>query len=194
MYGCAKSLGRIETPLAANLLLNPLKLKIMDEKMLAVFAAKFKENQSKLVELLKALDLAELGQKMQDEQCDDICNQVLAENEFFASKEYDRHPAKIKIGDRILDESDTFLLSQEDFQRLQDLKRPIMIERNITDEKGYFTTDWLSLKMEAWRNLVDFIILNVVPASMRKLFWEKRLNVVFGYKLIDAFRKSLVAA
>lgn len=167
---------------------------IMEEKMLLEFSTTCEENRDKLFELLKVYELAQLGHEIQEQECKSVCNQVLSENEFFAAKEFDRSPVQIKIGDRILDEKYTFLLSDEDFDRLQELEAPILVEQEITDERGYYLTNWLETECDARRNLVNFIILNIVPESMRELFWKNRLNIVFCHKLIDAFKNSIKGA
>ena len=158
-----------------------------EEKMLSELIQNRCKNVDKLRELLEAYDLAEIGRKTQDQHVIDICNRVLQENEFFASDECER--IGIKIGDRITDEKDDFLLSDEDYFRVHELMRPILVAENVTNEKGYFITDWSSKSSKAWVELVNFIIQKILPAPFRETFWENRFNVLKMDKLIESVRK-----
>ncbi len=143
-------------------------------------------NREKLSELLKVYDLCVLGYDMQEQRCKDVYNKVLSENEFYASRDMKR--VEVKIGERITDEKFDFLLSDEDFDRLQTLARPIFVAEGITDENGYFIEDWVTKKVSARKELVEFIIQNIVPNEMRVKFWEVRHNIVQTDKLIDIMR------
>lgn len=143
-------------------------------------------NRDKLSELLKVYDLCVLGYDMQEQRCKDVYNKVLSENEFYASRDVAR--AEIKIGERITDEKFNFLLSDEDFDRLQALARPIFVAEGITDENGYFIENWATKKVHARKDLVEFIIQNIVPSEMREKFWEVRHNIVLTDKLIEIMR------
>ena len=143
-------------------------------------------NREKLSELLKVYDLTELGYQVQEQRCKDVYNKVLSENEFFASRDVAR--TEIKVGERITDEKFDFLLSDEDFDRLQTLARPIFVAEGITDENGYFIENWVTKKVHARKDLVEFIIQNIVPSEMREKFWEVRHNIVQTDKLISIMR------
>lgn len=158
-----------------------------EEKMLSELIENRNANLEKLRELLETYDLAEIGRKTQDQHEKDICNRVLRENEFFASTEFER--IGIKIGDRITDEKDDFLLSDEDFQRVHYLMLPILVAENVTDEKGYYIIDWSSKSSKAWVELVNFIIQKILPSPFRETYWENRFYVVKMNKLIEAVRK-----
>lgn len=143
-------------------------------------------NREKLSELLKVYDLTVLGYQVQEQRCKDVYNKVLSENEFYASRDMKR--AEIKVGERITDEKFDFLLSDEDFDRLQTLARPIFVAEGITDENDYFIENWATKKVSARKDLVEFIIQNIVPSEMREKFWEVRHNIVQTDKLIDIMR------
>ena len=96
--------------------------------------------------------------------------------------------AEIKVGERITDEKFDFLLSDEDFDRLQTLARPIFVAEGITDENGYFIENWVTKKVHARKTLVEFIIQNIVPSEMRETFWEAKHNIVQTDKLIEIMR------
>ena len=145
-----------------------------------------KTNREKLSELLKVFDLCVLGYDMQEQRCKDVYNKVLAENEFYASLDIER--TGVKVGERITDEKFDFLLSDEDFDRLQTLANPIFVVEGITDENGYFIEDWVTKKVQARKELVEFIINNIVPKEMRETFWEARQNIVQMDKLINIAR------
>lgn len=149
--------------------------------------------KEKLLELLKAFDLANLGYDIQEQMCKDVHNRVLAEHEFFCDKEFSRDTG-IKAGDRITDEEYLFLLSDEDFDRVMELSLPIMVAEKITDDGGYFLEDWGKIRCDARCTLVDFLIGEIVPASFRELFGKSRSNIVFQEKLINAFKNCVKKA
>ena len=162
----------------------------MNEKLLlAEFMRNGKKKEKKLFELLKVFDLATLGYKMQDEMCDDVYNEVLAKNEFFCGKDVDR--TGLKVGDRITDEKFMFLLSDEDFEKLLRLAAPIMVERKITDEKGYYLVDWCTKKLDARKELVDFLLDEFLPKSLADGLESCRWNVVHSDKLINALKSCI---
>lgn len=143
-------------------------------------------NRKKLFELLKVYDLCVLGYDMQEQRCKDVYNKVLSENEFYASLDIGR--TGVKVGDRITDEKFDFLLSDEDFDRLQTLAIQIFVVEGITDEKGYFIENWVTKKVQARKELVEFIINNIVPSEMRETFLEAKYNIVQMDKLINIAR------
>ena len=155
-------------------------------RLIAELKKNCETNRKKLSELLKVYDLCVLGYDMQEQRCKDVYNKVLSENEFFASRDVAR--AEIKIGERITDEKFDFLLSDEDFDRLQALALPIFAAEGITDENGYFFENWVTKKVHARKALVEFIIQNIVPFEMRETFWEARQNIVQTDKLIEIMR------
>lgn len=160
-----------------------------EEMLLAEFMKNGKGKEKKLFELLKVFDLAELGYKMRDEMCDDVYNEVLRNNKFYCCEEVER--TGFKIGDRITDEKFTFLLSDEDFEELLRLSAPIMVERKITDEKGYFIVDWNSKKLDARNELVNFILDEFLPKSLADGLESCRWNVVHSDKLINALKSCI---
>ena len=143
-------------------------------------------NREKLSELMKVYDLCVLGYDMQEQRCKDVYNKVLSENEFYAKRDCGR--CEVKIGERITDEKFDFLLSDEDFDRLQALAHPIFVADGITDENGYFIENWVTKKVSARKELVEFIIQKIVPNEMRGTFWEARYNIVQMDKLINLMR------
>ena len=121
----------------------------MEEKiLLAELTKNCGEKREKVAELFKALELAELGYKLQDERCKDVHNRVLAEYEFFCDKDFSRDTG-FKVGDRITDDEFLFLLSDDDFDRVMKLSRPIMVAEKITDEDGYFLENWGKMRCDA---------------------------------------------
>ena len=166
----------------------------MEEKILLAELTKNCEGKKqKLMELLEAFELACLGYDLQDQHSKDIHNRVLRENEFFCDKEFSRDTG-FKIGDRITDEEYLFLLSDEDFDKVMKLARPICVEEKLTDEKGYFLENWGSIRSKAREELVNFLIYEIIPESLRHHFDSCRWNIVHSDKLINAFRKSMKAA
>lgn len=143
-------------------------------------------NREKLSELLKVYDLTVLGYQVQEQRCKDVYNKVLSENEFFASRDVAR--TEIKVGERITDEKFDFLLSDEDFDRLHTLAHPIFVAEGITDENDRFIENWVTKKVHARKDLVEFIIQNIVPSEMREKFWEVRHNIMQTDKLISIMR------
>lgn len=157
-----------------------------EKKLTAELKRNCETNREKLSELMKVYDLTVLGYQVQEQRCKDVYNKVLAENEFYASRDIER--TEIKVGERITDEKFDFLLSDEDFDRLQTLARPIFVAEGITDENGYFIENWVTKKVHARKDLVEFIIKNIVPSELREQFWEVRHNIVQTDKLIEIMR------
>ena len=166
----------------------------MEEKiLLAELTKNLEGKKEKVLELLKAFDLACLGYDLQDQHSKDIHNRVLQENEFFAAHDCGRG-LDIHIGDRITDEEYLFLLSDKDFGKVMKLTLPICVAEKLTDEKGYFLEDWVSIRAKARDELVNFLIYEVIPESLRHHFDSCRWNIVHSDKLINVFKKSLKAA
>lgn len=157
------------------------------EKLLNELIRNRMENVDKLRELLATYDEAEAGRKLQDQQVNEVYNRVLRENEFFAEDAYER--IGIKVGDRITDEKEMFLLSDEDNERVYKLTKPILLAEKITDERGYYVKDWSTKSSETWVELVNFIIQKILPKRYRETFWESRFNVPKMDKLIESVRK-----
>lgn len=144
-------------------------------------------NNEKLRELFKCYELAKLGYDLQEQRIHEVYNRVLAENDFRASVGCDR--LGVCAGDRIMDEDNSFLMSQEDFDRYNAISLPVMVSEGLTDEKGFFIEDWIDIRYKARKALVDFLIDEVVPKSMREVIANHRGEVLMEDKLIDAFRK-----
>ena len=166
----------------------------MEEKILLAELTKNCEGKKqKLMDLLEAFELACLGYDLQDQHSKDIHNRVLQENEFFAAHDCGRG-LDIHIGDRITDEEYLFLLSDKDFDKVLKLSHPICVAEKLTDEKGYFLENWVGIRAKAREELVNFLIYEIIPESLRHHFDSCRWNVVHSDKLIDVFKKSMKAA
>lgn len=152
----------------------------------AALMKNFEQHKKELNELLTVYELAELGRSMFDARCDDVINRVLGEQEFYAEKECAR--CGVAIGDRITDETNTFLLSKEDFDRLHKLARPIMVAENLTDENGYFTENWSDMVYDARNKVFDFICQNIMPEAIRERFYSNRWNVTVQEKVINVMK------
>ena len=150
-----------------------------------------KKHQGRLLELLDFYDLAVLGRDMADVHENMLRNKILDENEFFVGRDCSR--CGLKIGDRITEETYTFLMSEEEFDRYQNISIRYFAEEGITDEDGRYLTDWVSIKVNAMNALADYIIDNILPAEMRSEFDMWRRNVVKEEKLIDITRKAIKA-
>lgn len=147
--------------------------------------------QAKLKELITTAELAKLGYDMQGTECRDIYNQVLKDNCFYAAKDCER--CGISIGDRITSEDNDFLLSDEDFDRMTQLAHPVFVERGLTDDNGYYLTDWVKILRKAKNECVNFIISYILPQSLREPFEKNKWNVVVQDKLIGVFKAAMVA-
>lgn len=161
------------------------------KEMTDEFTANVKANLQQLAELFKAYDLAKLGYDMQEEREKECYNEALAETPFYSTEGCER--CGIKAGERVTEEFYTFLLSDEDFDRLSDLTLPIIVREGITNADGEYTTDWLGIKGDARRALVNFIIDTILPDGMREQFSAVRLNIVQTDKLIDIVRPIVAA-
>lgn len=162
----------------------------MEEKiLLAELTKNCGEKKEKLMDLLEAFDLAELGRKMDDEREKEISNRVLSENEFFCCKEYSRDTG-FKVGERITDEEFTFLLSESDFQKYLELRRPLLVAEKLCDENGYYLVNWGKITCDARYALVEYIIDEIVPKAIAKLFHKNIHSIVMQEKLIKITKQA----
>lgn len=161
--------------------------------MTAEFTANVKTNIQQLAELFKAYDLAELGYKMQEEQSKQCYTEALQAGEYHAAEGYNMRGVNINEGDRVTDEKYSWLLSDVDFDRLQTSALRLLVRDGVTDERGYYITDWLGIKGDARRALVNFIIDTILPDGMREQFAAVRLNIVQTDKLLDIVRPIVAA-
>ena len=169
----------------------------MEEKiLLAELTKNCGEKKEKLMDLLKAFDLAELGSEMQRQQFKDIENKVLKENVFLCG----RPEMKVRcddqpiFGERITDEKWSFLLSDDDFDRLQSLMLPLYVEANLTDEKGYYVTNWDMIACKARNELVSFIVEEIIPKGIAEIFRRNIHSIVMQEKLIKITKEAFGVA
>lgn len=159
---------------------------------MAEFADNVKANFTQLQELFKAYDLAKLGYDMQEQECKDAHNRVLAANEFFAAEDCPR--AGIKAGDRVTDEMGSFCLSEDDWERYMKLCTAETFKAGITDENSYFIEDWTTIRGNARRALVAFIIDILLPQELYIVFKPLELNIVQTDKLLSIIRPMVSKA
>lgn len=160
-----------------------------EKQMCAELESNCTKNKERLLELMKTYELAKLGDEMQKQQFNDIYNEVLAKNEFYCkSDEYER--VSVKRGDRITDEKNLWTLDDDDFHKVMGLALPLQVEQGLTDDKGYYITNWLTIELDAKRELVDFIIDNIIPSDMREQFAEVRTSIVYQDKLLDIVKNA----
>lgn len=164
-----------------------------NEILLAELQKNCKQHGKELREMLTALDLTILGRDVQEQHFKEIYNRVLAENEFFAEEECKRGDVVVRKGDRITDETFTFLLSKDDFERWLKLCAPYCVEENLTDEKGFYITNWSMMVVDEKNKVFEFICHNVLPKELGDFFYEKKWNITVQDKVIDITRKSFVA-
>lgn len=163
-----------------------------EQRLLSVLKENCKANEKTLIEMMKVLDLTILGDEIQEQQFKDIYNRVLSENTFVCAKEFKRETG-FKVGDRILDESMMFLLSEEDFDKVGELALPYFVEEKLTDESGRYITNWSMKVVEEKNNVFAFICKKILPKELGDFFYERRWNIVVQDKVINATRKSIVA-
>ena len=160
-----------------------------EKQMCAELESNCTEKKERLLELMKTYELAKLGNEVQRQAFNDIYNEVLAKNEFYCkSDEYER--VGVKKGDRITDEKEMWTLDDEDFNKVMELSHPLDVERGLTDDKGYYITNWLTIEIGAKNELVNFIIDNILPESLREGFEKARTNIVYQDKLLDIIYKQ----
>lgn len=160
-----------------------------EKQMCAELESNCTENKERLLELMKTYDLAKLGHEVQRQEFDDIYNEVLAKNDFYCkSDEYER--VGIKKGDRITDEKNLWTLDDDDFHKVMELALPLQVEQGLTDDKGFYITNWLTIEIGAKNELVNFIIDNILPKSLREGFEKARTSIVYQDKLLDIIYKQ----
>lgn len=147
--------------------------------------------RAELARLYKEYDLCVLGNEMHDEQCKDIINQVLNENNFRAVHEYKPRGCADapKVGDRITSEGWTCALSETDFARLMALCVPRWNAAGLTDADGVMLTPWVTMKVDARNAVLDYLIGHIIPSSFRDLFQRNRWQYSQMEKLIGLGRQ-----
>lgn len=161
------------------------------KEMTAEFTANAKANIGRLAELFKCYDAAKSHYNAQRQREKECYDKALNMAEFCASEDCER--ASIKKGDRITDQNYIFLLSKADFNRLLELAAPILRRAGITDGRGYYITNWLMFQGDARRELVNFIIDELLPEPMKSQFDAVRFNIVQTDKLLDIVRPIVAA-
>lgn len=155
----------------------------------AAFVRNYGEHKQKILEFCKVLELSRLGRDVQRQRFKDIENRVLSQHEFYAKQDCCK-VVGIKLGERIVDADYSYLLSDDDFDRLQKLMLPIWVEEGLTDRRGHFVKNWEMIAIDVKRDFAFYIVDNVVPAEyrheMRKAIND---NLDFRDKLIDIFSK-----
>ena len=163
------------------------------KEMQAVFTANVKANIQQLVDLFKAYDIAKLGDEAQDARTKECYAEALQAGKYRAAEWCGQRGGNIKPGDRITDPNLMYYLGKNDFDRLLKEGQKIMRREGITDKEGYYITPWTSIKVDARRALVDFIIDTILPDVMREQFAAVRLNIVQTDKLLDIVRPIVAA-
>ena len=149
--------------------------------------------RNEMNDLLTELELTILGNEIQEEEFKVIYNHVLSENEFFSTEDFQRGDKEIRKGDRITEEEFTFLMSENDFERYQKLCVPYFVKENLTDENGYYITNWSRMVVDAKNKLFDFICHKVLPKELGNLFFEQRWNITVQNKVIDITKEAFAA-
>lgn len=155
-------------------------------ELMSQFADNCNNNREQLAHLFTLYDMAKLGYDMQEQRCKECNTEVLTANVFYASKDCPR--CNVKAGDRVTNEIFTFLFSEDDFNRYLELTTPIYEREGITDVHGEYITDWLTIKGDARRELVAFILNKIMPEEMRQEFEQAQMNITHEYKIIDTIR------
>ena len=162
------------------------------KEMTAEFTANVKANIQQLADLFKAYDIAKLGDEAQDARTKECYAEALKNGVYCSDKDWGRG-LNIKPGDRITDPNLMYYLGENDFARLLKESNKITLREGITDKDGYYITPWTSIKVDARRALVDFIIDAILPDGMREQFSAVRLNIVQTDKLLDIVRPIVAA-
>ncbi len=118
-------------------------------------------------------------------------NQVLQENEFFAETAKAASFAKRCNGeviDRIANESDTWLMSDKDFNVYNKLCTKEMYKRGLTDATSRIYPQYQSMnkRIEYKRNMLKFFI-SLLPEPMQTVFNANFNRVVVQDKLLELF-------
>ena len=152
-------------------------------------SANVKQHKTTLLDLRKKYELAKLGLEVFDQQAKEIYNKILSENTFTVSHDCPR--MNLKPGDRITDEEDTFLMSEDDWQRYMKLTGAAMTAAGLTNEDGTYTTNWHTIKSAAKTELVNFIIDHIIPAALRSQFTKVRDSIIWQDKILATFENCI---
>ena len=152
-------------------------------------AANVKQHKTTLLDLSKKYELAKLGLEVFDQQTKEIYNKILAENVFTVSNDCPR--MNLKPGDRITDEEDTFLMSEDDWQRYMELTGAAMTAAGLTTEDGTYTTNWHQIQTAAKTELVNFLIDRIITAALRSQFAKVRDSIIWQDKILATFESCI---
>lgn len=146
---------------------------------------------NELLDHLKAYDLAVLADDLQEERIKECYNEVLKEHTFLVSAKNHQCAKRlgIEVGERITDDDNAFLMSKDDFEQYNSVySQKKLYDAGICDEKGYYIVNTSDIKFKERTELVEFIISNIIPASIRGDFWRNRTSYRIQEKLIKIIK------
>lgn len=132
---------------------------------------------------------AQITEHELQEKFDIISNQVLQDNIFLSSKEYDR--ININKGDRITDCNNIFCMTDEDMDKYFELCNVETFKHGLTTEDGTYCNgcNGMQIKLDAENTLIDYQI-SLLPKAMQKDFEAVKKNYTHRQKFLDIIMKG----
>lgn len=154
--------------------------------------SEFQKAMTENYDAIHLLKLKYLAAQLREAELDDLFdatyNEVLQEHEFYVDvdKEGMAERYDVNVGDKIVNESNSFLMSESDFERYLKLAVKKQFALGYVTEDGTYNEGFngLKIKMNAQRELVYFFI-SLLPDEMQKVFTSAMRNVTHQQKLID---------
>lgn len=163
------------------------------ETLKKLLATNIATNRENLEQKFKEYDLLCLGRDMQEQRFRDITDRILADNVFTVTAPLDGEPrAGIPgRGERILSNEFTFLLDDKDHERLRKLREAACLDAGLTDEEGHDREPWTERCFTARRDLLTYILDNVIPNCLRETLAACRKSHVRSEQLLDIIRTAI---
>lgn len=164
------------------------------ETLKKLLATNIATNMENLEQKFKEYDLLCLGRDMQEQRFRDITDRILADNVFTVTAPLDGEPrAGIPgRGERILSDKFTFLLDKKNHERLCKLREAACLDAGLTDEKGHDREPWTERCFTARRDLLTYILNNIIPDFLRDTIATCRKSYIRSEQLLDIIRTTIM--
>jgi hypothetical protein len=162
---------------------------ILSKEQIKAFSKAMEANKDALHILKLQYLAAQIRENELKEMFDSVYNEILVETDYRVSAEKNPKRMGLKVGDRITNEIDTFLMSDADYEvfLLQASNR--FYSLGYTDEQGNYKEGYngTMIRLEAENKLIDFQ-LSILPENLQAALKgmktytarQKFLNLIMG--------------
>lgn len=162
----------------------------MDKEILkAELSANIEANKDRLLELMKAYDLACVGYDTQEATRKDVERSILSENVFLSEHVSEKYG--LKKGDRITGDKPAVFMSSEDYRRFYKIRLERLYQLGLTDKEGRYKVKWSELIYKAREELVNFILDYILPSELSETLRGVKESAALKTCLISVFKNNL---